>query len=247
MNQPLEIFVDDWPNPAVVVIRSKSKWGNISNYPTVYTFSLHEEFEEFAASDKLMSVFLETSVDLLKESLNKLDNGNLELKVFGSTRTFWIPPVDQETLRKTEVTLPDGFQFDELLPQEAEMVDSLWVHRFDGSVDHVRRFIVLMPNVCVRKSDGKLAGFAMVHDFMGNEVHLFTMPEFRGKRIAFNIEIALAKKVLDHKLVPCKFVVTNNCAAMQMTLNSPYWKEMGSEIAWLQVVKPYLTRSSRQT
>ncbi|CDW58867.1 hypothetical protein TTRE_0000719301 [Trichuris trichiura] len=250
---PLEIFVDHWPNATVIVIKSKCKWGNFSNYPAICAFSLYENLGKIAVTNMIVqSIFQDackdyngfilnywplSGIDILKEAVKEISEGNLEVIYFGSTRTFWIPPDDYEKLYRAEPTLPEGFYFDELHAEEAELVDSLWVHRFEGSVDHVRRFITTMPNVCVRNSDGQLAGFSMVHDLMGNEVHLYTMPEFRGRKIAFNIEIVLARKMLLSDLLPCKYVVPSNYEAMQMTMNSPFWKEINEEFAWLQVRK----------
>ncbi|KFD45273.1 hypothetical protein M513_13407, partial [Trichuris suis] len=250
---PLEVFVDHWPNPTVVVVRSMCRWGNFSDYPVICAFSLYGTLGQIAVTNVVVrSIFRDTckaysgfilnywplaAVDTLREAVKEIEEGSFEVISFGSTRMFWIPPVDYEKLYITEPALPEGFHFDELQPEEAELVDSLWVHRFDGSVDHVRRFISTMPNVCVRNSDGKLAGFSMVHDLMGNEVHLYTMPEYRGRKLAFNIELILARKMLLSNLLPCKYVVPSNYEAMQMAVNSPFWKEINEEFAWLRVHK----------
>lgn len=85
---------------------------------------------------------------------------------------------------------PQGYYFDKLRDDEAELIDNAYKYKDSYSLECIRRRIKYFPNVCLRSGDnGELASFEILEDDLGFMNHLYTFPKFRRQGLALKYGI----------------------------------------------------------
>ncbi|CDW53884.1 hypothetical protein TTRE_0000215301 [Trichuris trichiura] len=249
---PLLLFADSWPEPNIVLLEEHSRYNGVKDYPSFYAFPIARKIPRKTIDSVSEAFFLPSfqtygefllyhlpveDVPTLNSLLRQSETANVSMESESITDLFWISPEYNEMLTQLDLALPNNFVLSELHPHEAEFVDSFWPYRYDGSVDLIRRVIERRPNVCLRTGAGNLVGWAMVNDKMSDEMHLYTLSQFRQQKVATLIEVVLAKKIISKNCIPYKCVVPQNRLAAKFTSKSVLWKSMDMCIDWLRVLR----------
>lgn len=178
---------------------------------------LEEVYQRFVKGKKCR--FSCTSVDIV--NYYKTLCG---LTVFSPCTTFYYTGK-----RYNPPPLPQGLKLGKIKPAYYGCV--VEHHQYYGSLAEIRYCARKFPTVAAYEGD-KMVCWCLIHD-NGSIGPLFTLPEYRGKRIAVAVTCELITQMLKKGIRPYSYVVKGNTASERLSPHTTF-ENAQMDICWAQ-------------
>lgn len=123
---------------------------------------------------------------------------------------------DRKRLGEGVISLPEGFYFDVLQVADGHLIDAHYTYRDDHSLEDICENIEHRPGVGLRRKDGRLVSWAMVHPD-GTMGILYTLKEYRKGGLGFLTAQRMVEIQQEKGEIPCVHIAWGNEASISLT------------------------------
>lgn len=158
----------------------------------------------------------------IKEWILSLIKGEREYEYYEPCYQLYLPD---------SIELPRaGIDIEPVRPEDAELVDSKWPFKHEGSVQYMADRIKNGITGAVYEND-KLLAWCLIHS--DNSLgHIFVLDEYRGRNYAYNISLYMIEKIREKGIIPYIFIVQDNYRSINLAQKLGF--TIFSKVAWVK-------------
>ncbi|KAN0047517.1 hypothetical protein ACTA71_001899 [Dictyostelium dimigraforme] len=189
----------------------------------------HNEAIKYHFQNKIEKLtFIEINNQEIIKLIKKILTKN-KFKVFTSKQyTEYVLKMENEIklnekIKQLELNL-DGNETP-LSYDDIEIANSFWKYKGQFSIEEFKWSVDNGLAFGYKTSDGKLISWNLIKSD-GKTVHLFTLPEFRGKGYALKVKSITLITILKNNLFPLSYIYDDNIASQNLSLKLGFQKTL---------------------